>query len=152
MRAVVVVVMLASVAAADPIDDAISKKDATTLGWLAMNGEGRERERALAALVALKRLDAKSRALLPSQQVVSRELAKLGAAKTRTRAALTAESCALVTGLGGDLVVLCSERSCGGACQVLRNEATIRVRNSRWTVAATNVKRLGDTGECGCCL
>lgn len=97
--------------------------------------------RTLESLVKSGRLDPK---------VVARELGKLQAKAKFTRP-LTAGSCVL-TSDGRDLVFQCSERVCPGACQVQRNEATIRVRDGAWSVTATTAKHLGDTGACGCCL
>ncbi len=82
--------------------------------------------------------------------VVARELGKLQAKATFTRP-LSRASCVLTSDTP-DLVFRCSERVCPGACQVGRNEATILVRNGRWSVTATAAKQLGDTGACGCCL
>lgn len=141
-----IVVVLAGLAAAD------RKPDLDMTGVIVVNADGAQRDQALEIMVRQKRLDAKTRALLPTKQVIRRELARLSTTRTKTRTPYRSESCALMTGLGGDLVFRCSERACGGGCQVLRNEATIRVRAGRWAVEATTVKRLGDTGECGCCF
>lgn len=97
--------------------------------------------RTLDQLITQGRLDAEG---------VTRELAKLRVAAKFVKPIAPA-SCA-VTRDSADLVVQCSERVCPGACQVRRNEATIRVRNGTWSVVATAAKRLGDTGECGCCM
>jgi hypothetical protein len=152
MRSLIVVAVLAGVAAASPIDDAIRARDPKALGWEVMFAEGADRERILDALIAIGRLDARTRSAFPTPQAITRELAKLGTAKTKTRKPLAAESCSFETGRGGDIVFQCSERACPGACQVTRNEATIRVRAGRWTVTVTTVKHLGDTGACGCCM
>lgn len=140
MRVVLVILLLASSALAD-----------TSSVRVFTFPDGELRERMLDSLVARKLLDARARATFPTQKQAVRELAKLPIAKTRMRKPIDPARCRLVSGTG-DLVFECEEPDCAGACQVIRNQATIRVRNGTWSVTGTNVKRLGDTGECGCCM
>lgn len=113
--------------------------------------DGEARDRVLDTMVARKQLEARARASFPTQKQAVRELAKLPISKTRTRKPINAATCRLVSSTG-DLQFECEEPGCAGSCQVIRNGTTIRVRNGTWSVIATNVKRLGDTGECGCCM
>lgn len=135
MRALIVLVVLASTAVAD-------REDARVFGP--------DHERALDALVQRGLLDRTLRAGFPTREVAVRQLATLRP-RTGFQRSPDPANCVLTSGRG-DLVLRCSEWVCPGACQVRRNEATIRVRNGTWSVIATTAKRLGDTGECGCCL
>ncbi len=133
MRALLLITLLGSMAAADPGSDSRTTANAGT--------SSRAKGQTLETLVKRGRLDSK---------VVARELVNLQV-KAKFTKPLAAASCVLTSDTG-DLVFQCNERVCPGACQVQRNEATIRVRNGVWSVTATTAKQLGDTGACGCCL
>jgi hypothetical protein len=46
----------------------------------------------------------------------------------------------------------CFKRGCARDCMVIEASAKVRLRNGVVTAHDVNVKRLGDTGQCGFCM
>ncbi len=62
------------------------------------------------------------------------------------------ESCRVLPPVHGEERYLCTITECPGACQVVHVEVTIGVRRGRGRVLSRTPHRVGDTGECGCCM
>ena len=175
MRAVVLLLLLASTAHADrfgrarlarehgeagSVDELREARDTDALGWLALVKSGLTRERALDALVELGRLSDKVRALVPTRETIERELGKgLSAGNVHrrmlgsiARRVLSAETCVIEAASPSALVVSCAHHGCDGACHAVEAAAELRVQKGKFSVRNVVVSNLGDTGECGCCM
>jgi hypothetical protein len=64
----------------------------------------------------------------------------------------THESCRPLADVRGEQRYACSITECPGACQVVHVEVVIGVRRGRGRVVSRVRRRVGDTGECGCCM
>ncbi len=64
---------------------------------------------------------------------------------------VTNDSCRPIAAVGGEDRYACSMTECPGACQVVRVEVIVGVRRGRGRVVSRTRRRVGDTGECGCC-
>jgi hypothetical protein len=61
-------------------------------------------------------------------------------------------SCAPVAPVGGEARWECTTTECPGSCMVVHVITVLGVSGGRWRRVSQRRDRIGDTGECGCCL
>jgi hypothetical protein len=168
MRWCLVLIAIGGLAAADPrksdlarkpvsysskdVSDAIARGDADRLAGMVFATALADRERVLDALVKLGRIDKRARASVPATATLANQLRGLLAASAPAGRAIGAPACTLMSATATGVVLDCRNRGCASGCSVIYASATVTLQSGKWSIKGPGVQRLGDTGECGCCM